>query len=130
MKKIFSIILAVMLLLGVTASIYAEATYTGGPDARVKTATVSKSTTAALSTVVTAGNRILGVTYSDSAAGAIAVADYGTASDANVLTYLVVEVYVAAGTSGTIMFPFPRDVVYGVVTKMNTATGTGVIYYQ
>ena len=132
MKKILLLVLAVMLGLGIAVSAFAEATYTGGPDARVLTYAVGLTTTRALSTTIVAGNRILGFSYTDSAAGTGALFDASTVALVNGAdsTYVIAECSVAAGTSQTVMFPFPRAVNNGLVTGMSTATGALVVYYQ
>ncbi len=132
MKKTLSIILAVMLMFGLTASAFAEAMYTGGVDATVKIQSAAPAGPGAscvtLSTVITAGNKVLGFTYTDSAAGTVGLWD-AASTGASASTNRIGEVSVAAGTAETVIFPFPKKLDNGLTWASTTATGNLTIYY-
>lgn len=134
MKKTLSIILAVMLLLGVTASIYAEATYTGGVDALIQIQSVAPAgpgaTAQQLSSVIVAGNRILGFSYTDTAAGTIGLWDSAAIGSGCSATTRIGELSVAAGTAEELMYPFPKKLDRGLVYSSTTATGNLTIFYE
>ena len=129
MKKILSLALVVMFVFGIATTGFSEVVFTRGADARVLTESAAKTHTTTLSTNITTNNRILGFTYSDEAAGCGAIYD-ATAANANAGTGLIGEIYVAAGTCYTIMFPLPRNITTGLSYAMSTSTGSITIYYE
>lgn len=133
MKRIISLALVVIFGLGIATS-FAEVTFTRGSDARVLTYTLAGTATATL-TSLTTNNRILGVSVSDSSAGAFGVFDYATLAAYNAETSysgtdLIIEVYCAAGGVGVLMFPLPKNITNGVVVKLTNSTGSGTIFYE
>lgn len=134
MKKLLAIILAVGMLLFLTAkSVQADASYVREPGYTVKIQSVAPAgpgaTAHQLSSVITAGNRVLGFTYTDSAAGTIGIWDAATTATAGA-TNRIGEVSVAAGGTGTCIFPFPKQITLGLVYSSTTATGNVTIYYE
>jgi len=128
MRKILAILLAVMIIGSAAGLLSAAPVYYGEPMQSVKTYTVALTAGKTLSSSVTTQNRVLGFTFSDSAAGAGAVmdnVDAATAGDSTVFG----EVYVASGTAETVMFPFPRKITSGLVVMSTNATGTITVYY-
>ena len=134
MKRAFSLILAVMFIVGIAGSSLAgEIAYSRGSDARIKMVTYTASSTAqdTSGTIVNGTNRILGfsVTGSSATVGGL----YDTTSTINVGagTGLVTEAACAAGTISTIMFPTPysnwTNTLYVLVA---TSGGAVTIYYE
>lgn len=132
MRKILSLALVAVICFCIATIGFAEVQFNRGPDSRILTESRSGANTAVLSTSVTSKNRIFGFSCSDSAAGSCGI--YDAASVAVVLadhgTYLIGDIYVAAGTVGTMMFPMPRDIVNGLVTSLQLATGAMTVYYE
>ena len=128
MKKICSLILVVMLALGIATSCFAEVVYTRGMDARVLTSVVTGAT-AQLSTAVTTVNRVLGYSFTDSSAGSVGLYDSSAALDTAVAK-LISEATCASGTVVTVMFPLPRNISLGLVTKNSASTGVLTVYYE
>lgn len=78
---------------------------------------------------ITADNRILGYTFSDSAAGIVGLYD-GTSGGAHATTtYLFAETRVAAGASETVMFPYPKKLETGLYV-VQASTGVLMVYYE
>ena len=134
MKKFISLFLVVMFVLSIATMGFADVIYTRGPDSRVSTYTLASTTAGkrTLSTTVTTYNRILGFTYTDSAAGVGSLYDGALVAtvEASAPTYVIGEIAVAAGGTSTIMFPLPRNLTYGLVVGMSTATGCTIVYYE
>ena len=133
MKKILSLILVVIFVLGLTTS-YADVVYTRDYDARTLTYTLAGTDVATL-TGLTTNNRILGVMVSDSSAGAFGVFDYATLAAYNAETSysgtdIIIEAYCAAGGVSVVMFPLPKNISNGVVAKLSNSTGSGTIFYE
>lgn len=133
MKKILSLSLAVVLL-GLIAAPFvgkakADVLYTRGTDARLYTYVVPNTSTATLSSTITTNNRILGFVYSDSAAGVSTLFDSSSASTLTT-SLIFAEAHVAAGTQSIQMFPLPKALNNGFVTKNSTSTGVLVVYYE
>lgn len=130
MRKILSILVVALLVGG--GFVYADGgsiAYTRGGDARVLTDLhVGVASSGTLSTAITSANHVLGWTYTDSAAGGAALYDVATVA-ARATSNQFSEIYVAAGTEETIMFPMPRDITNGLVSACAT-TGFIVIYYE
>jgi hypothetical protein len=132
MKRILSLFLVVMFVLSIATMGFADVIYTRGPDSRVLTYTLAQTAVTTLSSTVTTYNRILGFTFTDSAGGTGSLFDGATVAtvQASDTTYLIGEIKVAAGGTTTVMFPLPRDVKYGLVTRQSTATGCLIVYYE
>lgn len=128
MKKLFIITLAVMLV-GMVASVYAEGMYTRDPSFTVKTE-VEDSMGQTLSSNIVAGNKVMGLTLSDSAATHIGLYDAAAVSTSAQPSNNFAEVYCAAGTAETVMFPFPRKLSNGLVYSLTAATGAVTVYYE
>ena len=128
MRKFLSLALVVVFVLSLATMGFAEVVYTRGVDARVLTSVVTGAT-ASLSTAVTKVNRILGFSFTDSSAGSCGLYDSAAANDTAV-TKLIAEATCAAGTIVTQMFPLPRDLTYGLVTKNSASTGVLTVYYE
>jgi len=130
MKKVFGIILAIMMLACLAGTGHADVQYTRGTDARIKTETVINTATATLVSNITTNNRVIGYTFSDSAAGNVALIDASGVGTAPTAANTFAEPHVIAGGLTTVVFPFPRNISSGVVVDMSTSTGTVTIYYE
>ena len=130
MKKLLSLALVVMFVLGIATMGLAEVNYVVGPDSRVLTSVHALSASMTLDTTISNLNRLFGFTYTDSAAGTGAIYDTTVALANLTAANLIAEISVAAGGTSTIMFPFPRNIVTSITYKMSTATGCMVIYYD
>ena len=133
MRKSFSLVLVVMMVLGIATMCFAEGMYNREPGYTVKILSVAPagpgSSAHQLDTTIVAGNRILGFEYTDTATGTIGLWDAAAvASIAS--TNRIGEVSVAAGTSETVMFPFPKKLDNGLVYSATTATGDLMVFYE
>lgn len=128
MKKLSLIILAVIMLVSARVC-SADVVYTRSTDARIKVEVTQSSVYPVLSTTITTANRVIGFTYSDSAAGKATLFDVATAATAAAANAFG-EVNVAAGGTTTVMFPYPKEIDNGLVTFQTTTTGTLIIYYE
>ena len=130
MRKLLSLALVVMFVLGIATMGLAEVNYVVGPDSRVLTSVHALSASMTLDTTISNLNRLFGFTYTDSGAGTGAIYDTTVALANLTAANLIAEISVAAGGTSTIMFPFPRNIVTSITYKMSTATGCMVIYYD
>lgn len=132
MKKLFYFILAVMMLFCTAGNVKADVLYARSSDGRVKTYTQFDSATSTLvsSSVIGTNNRIIGYTFSDSAAGDVCLIDASAATTAPATTNVMAEPTVAAGGVTTVIFPLPYQIQNGLVIDMSTATGQVTIYYE
>ena len=128
---------AVVMALLTAGNSFAQAVYSRGPDARMKTEGISGTTAPTLSTNITTNNRLIGYEFSDSAAGNTALFDVAAAQSASGSTTLAPstsnvfsEVDVIAGGNIVKVFPLPRNIVNGLVTKNSATTGKLVVYYE
>ena len=129
MKKIMSLILAVMLVVSAAGLLSADVVYNREPGARISIYNLSKTGTTTLVTSITSSNRIIGYKFSDTAAGTVAF--YDLAAVASVTsTNQIDEAMVIAGGSLTEIFPTPRAITNGLVIQMLNSTGTITIYYE
>lgn len=134
MRKFLVLVLAIMMVAGTVGYLIADiggVAYTRGPDQRLKTEVLGGSLTATLSSSITSSNLVLGMTYSDSAAGVGTLADLAAISSLTpTSTSIFAEVFVAAGGCNSIMFPFPKPLTNGLVEKNSTSTGVMIVYYE
>jgi hypothetical protein len=128
MKKILSLALVVMFILGIATTGFCEVYYVRGPDSRVLTECTTGAT-ATLSTSITTNNRIMGIEFTDSSAGSVGIYDTATAGDTPV-TKLILEASCAAGYVSVVMFPLPRNITYGLVVKNSASTGSVTVFYE
>jgi hypothetical protein len=129
MRKFLSLTLAVMFVLSIATMGWADVVYTRGTDARVSIVVHANSATPALDSTITTNNRILGFTYTDSAAGQVGLYD-GTVVQAKAGTGVFGEIKVAAGGLNVQMYPLPKNVTTSISYIMSTATGCVTIYYE
>ena len=136
-KALFYISLAVVVSFMIVGNSFAQVLYNRGTDARLKTEGISGTTAPTLSTAITTNNRIIGYEFSDSAAGNTALFDVVAAQSASGSTTLAPstsnvfsEVDVIAGGNVIKIFPLPRTIVNGLVTKNSATTGKLVVYYE
>lgn len=127
MKKISIFTLAVMMLLVTASRVFADGMYTKSPDFNTKVEPLSVSTINVASSNITTGNRVFGFTFSDSTAGVVGLYD---CTSITTVSNNFGEAYVAAGGVATVIFPFPKKIVNGVVIGGTNATGRVIIYYE
>ena len=134
MRKYFSLILAVMIVLAVAGYVSADVVYSRSPDARVSIYVATSTTVLAgdSSTTISSVNRILGFSYSNSAAGTVGLYDDTSIANmnTNTTTHLFAETTVSAGGVSVVMFPLPYQVNRGVMVHSSSRTGVTNIYYE
>lgn len=129
MKKILAFFLAITVVLVIARYSSADALYTRGTDGRVQTWVWTNSTAATLSTTVGTNNRILGYSFSDSAAGNFVMYDSATTGGV-LLANAFAEADVIAGGNTQLMFPMPKNLSNGLVVKNSTTTGKLVVFFE
>ena len=129
MKRILSLILAVMLVVSAAGILSAEAVYNREPGARILTYNLSRTQVTTLVSSITSNNRIIGYKFSDTAAGTVALYDLA-ATGSVTSTNQIDEGMVIAGGSLTVIFPMPRAITNGLVVQMLNSTGSITIFYE
>lgn len=129
MKKIISLILAVMLVISAAGLLKADVVYNREPGARIQISVTVTAQGQKLVSAIGVNNRVLGFTFADSSAGWCALYDAAASTSAS-STNVFGEAYVAAGGVNTVMFPLPRNIANGVVVGTNNSTGTVMVYYE
>ncbi len=131
MKKLMSLALVVMFLLSIATMGFAEGVYNRDPGYRVKILNLADVAlyNATLSSTIITGNSVLGFTFTDSSAGSVVLYDVAAAASRGNST-IFGEVKVAAGTSQSIFFPFPKKIDNGFVAASTNQTGALMVYYE
>lgn len=143
MKKLFVIILAVMMLIGITAS-PTQAVIMQSPDARVKTAVWTSTTgiyagsglttgyTPTAGSALVAGNRIVGYQVTGSSNPQVGLYDAPTTDTSSSLanSQLFDEPACASNMGQLVWYPAPKTLTYGLQVIRNASTTTIVIFYE
>jgi hypothetical protein len=129
MKKIFSIILAALILIGAAGYLYADGFYTRDPSFKIKSEVFAAASGGQISSSIVAGANIIGYTCYDSSAGACGLYDTTTTTLIKAGTGVFAEAGVAAGGTSTVMLPFPRTITSGFGV-LATSTGRVTVYYE
>ena len=129
MKKIVSLILAVMLVISAAGLVCADVVYNREPGARIKTYNLSRSAVLTLVTSITSDNRIIGFKFSDTAAGTVALYDLAATGSVTSSNQFDEAMVIAGGTVNEI-YPLPRAITNGLVIQMLNNTGTITIFYE
>lgn len=130
MRKLLISLLAIAFLFGVASS-FAEPVYNRSGYESIKITGTDKVANITALSAISVDNRIIGVTYSNSAASSVGVYDTTSTSEATISGLApIAELYVAAGTVETIILPLPYKVTAGIVVDMADSTGAVTVYYE